>query len=185
MSTRRHASEEMLAELACAPLGSEKKPRVLIGGLGFGFTLKAALALLPRDATIVVAELLESVIAWNRNPSYPLASQSLLDSRVELRHQDVAETLAKEPEGFDAILLDVDNGPSAFTLRRNRSLYEKTGITAAQKALKPGGRLAYWSAVDDAGFAGLLRSCGLTAEIHRARAHGTSGPWHTLYLVHL
>jgi spermidine synthase len=180
MSTRRYHSEEQLAELCCAPIADRPGPRALIGGLGFGFTLRAALRLLPADATVVVAELVEEVIAWNRNPEYGLAGDALADPRVQLRHRDVAELLAEGRGAYDGILLDVDNGAEVLTTGENARLYGRQGVRLAVDALRPGGRLGYWSADDDPRFAELVRRAGLEVEVTRARAHATAGPKHTL-----
>ena len=184
MSTRRHHSEERLAELACAPLRGAPGARVLIGGLGLGFTLRAALRALAADASVVVAELVAAVIAWNTNPDYPLAGAALRDPRVTLRHADVADVVREGAGGFDAILLDVDNGASPLTTAGNARLYGGAGIADAVAALRPGGRLAYWAAEADREFERALRRAGLTVEVARVRAHPTSGPWHTLYVGH-
>ncbi|HEU5174671.1 MAG TPA: hypothetical protein VFT96_07960 [Gemmatimonadaceae bacterium] len=181
MSTRRHHSEDALAELACAPLRDRAGVRVLIGGLGLGFTLRAALRLLPADARVVVAELVEEIVEWNR--TYELADDALRDPRVELRHADVADVLRASRGEFDAILLDVDNGPDALTSSGNAQLYRATGIAAAVAALRKGGRLAYWSSSDDPEFAESLRDAGLTVETTRVRAHVTAGPMHTLLVA--
>ncbi len=122
MSTRRHRSEDRLAELACAPLARTPGARVLIGGLGLGFTLRAALGLLAADARVVVAELVAGVIAWNRVPEYGLAAAALDDPRVTLRHADVADLLRADRGAYDAVLLDVDNGAAAFTTAGNAAL---------------------------------------------------------------
>ena len=122
MSTRRFHSEEQLAELVCRPLRDAPAPRVLIGGLGMGFTLKAALRSLPADAQVVVAELVGQIIEWNRNPEYPLAAEALADPRVEVRHDDVARVLRASPGTFDGIMLDVDNGAHAITTGGNADL---------------------------------------------------------------
>jgi spermidine synthase len=183
MSTRRYHSEEQLAELTCLPLQHSRGSRVLIGGLGFGFTLKAALRALPRDARVVVAEIVPEIIAWNRNPDYPLASAALADPRVDLRHDDVVNVLRTSPGAFDAIMLDVDNGAEALTTGGNAALYRSRGVRLAAAALRPGGRLAYWSAGDDPRFAAVLRSAGLQVRTIRVRAHATSGGKHTLLLA--
>ena len=182
MSTRRHFSEEKLAELTCAPLRTRRRPRVLIGGLGFGYTLKAALRSLGSDARVVVAELLDAVIEWNRNPEYALAGEALADPRVEVRHADVMTVLRRSPGGFDAIMLDVDNGADSFTTAGNADLYREAGVHIAAGALAPDGRLAYWSANDDPAFERTLRDAGLSVEPVRVRAHPTSGVTHTLYI---
>lgn len=183
MSTRRHRSEDRLAELACAPLAHAPGARVLIGGLGLGFTLRAALRVLAVDAQVVVAELVAEVIAWNRTAEYGLAAEALADARVTLRHADVADVLRERRGAFDAILLDVDNGAEAFTTAGNARLYRADGIRTAAAALRPGGCLAYWSADADPAFAAALRRAGFAVEAARVRAHGTAGPWHTLYVA--
>lgn len=183
MSTRRYHSEEQLAEHACAPLRQRTGARVLIGGLGFGFTLRAALRVLPADAGVVVAEIVAEVIEWNRNPEYGLAADALADPRVTLRHADVADVLREGRGAYDAIMLDVDNGAQALTTGGNAALYRRAGIRLAVSALRPGGRIAYWSADADPRFAALLRGAGLTVEEVRVRAHATSGGSHTLLLA--
>jgi spermidine synthase len=184
MSTRRRNSEERLAELVCAPLGRTEGARVLIGGLGFGFTLRAALRALGDDAQVLVVELLEAVIRWNTDPEYGLGADALADPRVTLRHADVADVLASGPGRFDGIVLDVDNGTDAVTTARNARLYRDEGIRTAAAALRPGGRLAYWSPGADPQLADGLRRTGLAVEATTARAHGTSGPRHVLYVAH-
>ncbi len=183
MSTRRHHSEERLAELVCAPLGRTPGARVLVGGLGFGFTLRAALGLLAADAAVDVVELVEAVIRWNANPDYGLAGPALRDPRVTVRHDDVARVLAASPGAFDGILLDVDNGADALTTAGNARLYRDAGVRSAAAALRPGGRLAYWAAAAEPALADALRRAGLRVEATRARAHATTGPWHTLYVA--
>ena len=183
MSTRRHHSEERLADVVCEPLRETPGVRVLIGGLGLGFTLRAALARLGPDARVVVAELLEAVIRWNRHPDYALAREALADPRVELRHADVAAVLAERPGAYDAIMLDVDNGADALTTAGNARLYADAGIRAAVAALRPSGRLAYWSAGRDPGFLAALRRAGLLVETTEARAHATGGARHTLFVA--
>lgn len=181
MSTRRHHSEDRLAELACAPLRDAADARVLIGGLGLGFTLKATLALLPSTAKVVVAEIVAAVIDWNRK--YDIAGKALDDPRVELRHDDVANVLRENPGAFDAIMLDVDNGADALTHSGNAALYDVRGITVAKRALRSGGRLLYWSAEDDPKFERMLRGAGLAVETVRVRAHSTSGGFYTLFVA--
>ncbi|HYW07515.1 MAG TPA: hypothetical protein VE913_11190 [Longimicrobium sp.] len=180
MSTRRHQSEDRLAELVCAGLG--EGARVVIGGLGLGFTLRSALRALPADARVVVAEIVGKVIEWNRNPDFPLAADALADPRVELVHDDVANVLREGRGAFDGIMLDVDNGADPLTVVANARLYRRAGIDMAVAALRPGGRLAYWSAYDDPRFATTLRKAGLTVEVIRVRAHDTTGPWHTIFV---
>ncbi|MBI3568156.1 MAG: hypothetical protein HY084_08145 [Gemmatimonadetes bacterium] len=182
MSTRRHRSEDMLAELACGPVRTRPGAAVLIGGLGLGFTLNAALHLLPTDAHVVVVEIVEAVIDWNRNVQYPLAADALRDPRVELVHGDVADVLRSRAGGFDAILLDVDNGADALTTAANAALYRAEGIRTAVAALRPEGVLAYWSANDDRAFAEALRRAGLTVDVAMVSAHARGGPRHALIL---
>lgn len=183
MSTRRHHSEDVLAEVVCAPLREREGARVLIGGLGLGFTLRAALASLGPDARIVVAEIVEEVIRWNQNPDYALAADALRDPRVDLRHDDVANVLAASPGEFDAIMLDVDNGAAPLTTKGNAALYRDAGIRRAAAALRPGGRLAYWSAVDDPAFEKALRRAGMAVEATRTRAHPGLKSWHTIFVA--
>lgn len=183
MSTRRHHSEDQLAALACAPLRDRAGARVLIGGLGFGFTLKAALRALRSDAHVVVAELVRAVIDWNENADYTLAGAAMRDPRVDVRHADVADVLRESAGQFDAIMLDVDNGPDPMTTSGNGALYTDAGIRMSAAALRPDGRLAYWSAQDDRQFERTLRRAGLAVETARVWSHGTSGTLHTLFVA--
>ena len=183
MSTRHHHSEDALAELACRPVRDRVGARALIGGLGLGFTLKMALRILPADAHIVVAELVRAVIDWNERPDYGLAGAALLDPRVELRHADVALVLRESAGTFDAIMLDVDNGPDPMTTSGNGALYGDAGVRMSAAALRPGGRLVYWSAQDDRGFERTLRRAGLSVSTSRIWSHGTSGVLHTLFVA--
>ncbi|HYH78314.1 MAG TPA: hypothetical protein VEX86_00905, partial [Longimicrobium sp.] len=183
MSTRRHHSEEVLAELVCEPLREREGARVLIGGLGLGFTLRAALRSLGPDAEVVVAEVVEEVIRWNQNPDYALAADVLADPRVDLRHDDVANIIEASPGGFDGIMLDVDNGAAPLTARGNAALYRAQGIQRAAAALRPGGRVAYWSAVDDPAFEKALRRARMTVEVSRVRAHPGLKSRHTIFVA--
>jgi spermidine synthase len=183
MSTRRHQSEDRLAEVACAPLREVPGARVLIGGLGLGFTLKAALRTLGADAEVVVAELLAEVIAWNADPAHDLSATALRDPRVRVVHDDVTNVLRMHLGHFDAILLDVDNGAAALSSAANARLYAAGGVAAAVAALRSGGTVAYWSAVDDPRFVAVLRRAGLAVRAVHVRAHGTGGPTHTIYLA--
>jgi spermidine synthase len=182
VSTRRHASEERIAELACAHLKTRRGARVLVGGLGMGFTLKAALAALPSDAVVVTAEILQAVIAWNQNPALPLAAMALEDPRVTILQQDVIEVIRAAPGVFDSIILDVDNGPAAMTTRGNARLYDQSGIRLTRRALKPGGCAAFWSAVPDTEFERQLAHAGFTVEVQRCRSHVNSGRRDTVFL---
>jgi spermidine synthase len=183
MSSRMHGSEEALATFACARIRGREEPRVLIGGLGMGFTLRATLDLLPQDATVVVAELLPAVVEWNRGPLGPLAGHPLKDRRVRVEHGDVAATLRSSTGAFDAILLDVDNGPAAFATSGNAGLYNDAGLAAARTALRQGGVLAVWSARDDRRFEQRLRYAGFRVEVERVRGRlKKGGPRHTIFL---
>jgi spermidine synthase len=181
MSTRRHLSEDRLAEVACAPIRERPHARVLIGGLGLGFTLRAALRLLRDDAEVVVAELLAEVIEWNADPRFELSAESMRDPRVRVMHDDVVNVLRANAAGFDAIMLDTDNGPDGMLMSENARLYATRGIGDTVAALRPGGTIVYWSVGDDPKFVGALRATGLEVETLRVRAHETSGPIHTLY----
>ena len=183
MSSRMHGSEEALATLACRRLRTMEQPCVLVGGLGMGFTLRATLDFLPPDAMVIVAELVPAVVEWNRGPLGPLAGQPLKDRRVRVDVGDVAVTLSSGPGRFDAVLLDVDNSPAAFTSSDNARLYDDRGLAAARAALKIGGVLAVWSARDDRKFEQRLRYGGFTVEVERVRARlKKGGPRHTIFL---
>jgi spermidine synthase len=183
MSTRRHASEERIAQLACAHLRAIRGARVLVGGLGFGFTLKAALSAVAADATVVVAEILAAVIAWNRNlPLHP-AGDALTDGRVVVLQQDVGEVIRDAHGSFDSIIIDVDNGPAALSMAGNHRLYSYEGLQLTYAALRPGGRAAFWSAAPDRAFERLLARAGFAVKAHRSRAHSNSGAWRTLFVA--
>jgi spermidine synthase len=183
MSTRRHHSEDALAELACAAYAGTPGGRVLVGGLGLGFTLRAALRVLAADAEVWVAELLPEVIAWNADPAYGLSVDTLQDPRVRVVQGDVTAVLRAHPGHFHAIMLDTDNGPDGMLMQDNAALYADRGVQATKAALCEGGTLAYWSVGDDPGFAGALQRAGMAVATHRVRAHVTSGPWHTIYVA--
>ena len=183
MSTRRHLSEDRLAEVACAGLRDVPRVRVLIGGLGLGFTLRTALRELGDDADVVVAELLAEVIAWNANPAYELSAEAMRDARVRVVHDDVVNVLRTNPGGFDAIMLDTDNGPEGMLMSENARLYAARGIGITIAALRANGLIVYWSVGDDPGFVRALQRSGLAVKTLRVRAHGTSGPMHTLYVA--
>jgi spermidine synthase len=184
MSTRRYASEVKLAELACAHMLGIRGARILIGGLGFGFTLQAALAALAPDAAVTVVELLAAVIAWNENPAFPLAAAALSDPRVVLLQKDVGDTIRESPGIFDSIILDVDNGPAALSTAENSRLYDSAGLDAAFSALRPCGCLAVWSAAPDPAFEKLMRRTRFHVDVQRCRPHANSGGWHTLFIGH-
>ncbi|HQX82658.1 MAG TPA: hypothetical protein PKW63_12925, partial [Vicinamibacterales bacterium] len=183
MSSRAHGSEEELAALACKHLATAESPRVLVGGLGLGYTLRATLDLLPPTASVVVGELVAGVVEWNRGPLGPLANHPLDDRRVKVIIDDVGKTMRLDREGFDAILLDVDNGPDAFTATGNAALYANDGVLSALRALRPDGVLAVWSAWEDRKFEQRLRWAGFTVTVHRMRARlKRGGPRHTIFV---
>ena len=183
MSSRMHGSEEALAMFACGRARTLEEPCVLVGGLGMGFTLRATLDLLPPAATVVVSELVPAVVDWNRGPLGPLARHPLKDKRVVVDVNDVAATLRASPRRFDAVLLDVDNGPAAFTASHNAGLYDDRGLAAARAALKPGGVLAVWSSREDRRFEQRLRYGGFNVTVERVRGRlKKGGPRHTIFL---
>jgi spermidine synthase len=181
MSSRMHGSEEKMAELACAGLAGAA--RVLIGGLGMGYTLRAALQVLPAEARVVVAELVEAVVAWNRGPLADLAGRPLDDVRASVEVADVGALLRRPGPRWDAILLDIDNGPAALTRPANQAIYGATGLETAKRALRRGGVLAVWSAAPDAAFASRLRRAGFEVEVVTTPARGAAGgSKHTIFL---
>lgn len=183
MSSRTHGSEQLLARLAFGALGQRTGPRVLVGGLGCGFTLAAMLELVDPAARVIVSEISPEVVGWNRTVLGELARRPLDDSRVEVNVGDVAQELAVE-KAFDIILLDVDNGPSAFTRPDNAALYTRTGLSRLRAALRAGGVLGVWSAGDDAEFSRRLRASDLQVTEHRVRAAQTGrGRRHWIWLA--
>jgi len=183
MNSRLHGSEDALAELTCKPLAKRKRPRVLIGGLGMGYTLGAALEHLGPQAHVVVAELVPAVIKWNRTYLADLAGRPLEDSRVTVRQGDVGAVIQEKKGVYDAILLDVDNGPEGLTHEGNDRLYTSDGLAAAKEALRPAGVLAVWSAQPDKAFTKRLRASGFDIEEVPARARGSRGRWHHIWLA--
>ena len=184
MSSRMHGSEEALATLACREVQEIARPRVLVGGLGMGFTLRAVLDVLPRSAVVTVVELVPAVIDWNRNQLGGLATHPLRDPRVRLDVNDVGFTLRANPGGFDVVLLDVDNGPTAFTTAANAGLYDNGGVAACYAALAERGTLAVWSAFEDRKFEQRLRFYGFDVEVAKVRARlRKGGPKHTIFLA--
>ncbi|GJD94288.1 spermidine synthase [Methylobacterium iners] len=184
MNSRLSGSEEALATLACGRIGARAGAHVLIGGLGMGFTLRAALAALGPDAAITVAELVPGVVAWARGPLAEVSGRGLDDSRVAIREGDVAEAIRTARGAYDAILLDVDNGPDGLTRPSNDRLYHAVGLSAARNALRPGGVLAVWSAAPDAAFTRRLAQAGFAVETVTVRARaGRGGARHTIWLA--
>ena len=183
MSTRRVHSEVQLATLACAHLAQRTGATVLIGGLGFGATLRAALDLLAADARVAVAEILAEVIVWNQHAEWPLAGAAMLDSRVVMHRADVLDVLREQVGQFDAIMLDVDNGAESFTTGSNKRLYGEKGIRLAAAALTAAGTLAYWSVDSEPAFVRALKREGLRTAIHKVRSHATSGGFNYIILA--
>jgi spermidine synthase len=183
MSTRTYGSAEALAEIACAELAGRERPRVLIGGLGVGFTLASALHHLGQDAEVVVAELVPGVVEWNRGPLGEHAGHPLRDGRVVVREVDVAIILREEGRAFDAILLDVDNGPEGLTQKGNDWLYSRAGLNVIQRTLRPKGVLAVWSAGTDPAFSKRLRKAGFEVDEIPVRAHRGKGARHLIWVA--
>jgi spermidine synthase len=184
MNSRVHGSEDALAELACARLTDRPDPRVLIGGLGMGYTLAAALRLLGSGALVVIAELVPEVLKWNQGPLAGLAGHPLQDKRVNIRIVDVGQIIQTEHQAYDAILLDVDNGPEGLARKGNDWLYSRLGLNAAFAALKPAGVLAVWSAVPNKDFARRLRQTGFKVDEHLVRARRSrGGGQHTIWIA--
>lgn len=184
MNSRMSGSEEALAVMTCERLRNAASPHILIGGYGMGFTLRAALAVLSPNARVTVAELVPEIIDWARGPMTGLAAGCLDDARVDVVLEDVAAVIAAAPGRFDAILLDVDNGPDGLSRTANDKIYSMTGLARAKAALKPGGVAAIWSAAPDAAFARRLKDTGFAVEevSVRARSNG-KGPKHVIWFA--
>lgn len=175
MSSRRHGSEDALAVLGCRRAQTLPRPHVLVGGLGMGFTLRAALDHLPPAARVLVAELVPAVVEWNHGPLGALANHPLNDPRVDIEECDVAAVVRASPGRFDAVLLDVDNGPTALTVSSNASLYDDRGVAALRASLTPGGVLALWLARDEPRFERRLRTAGFSVQRERVRSRPSAG----------
>lgn len=184
MSTRKHGSEDALGMLVCRHLKRSAAARVLVGGLGMGFTLAAALANLDAKARVTVAELVPGVIEWNRGALGEAAGRPLDDPRTRVFEGDVATLLQSGGSKFDAIALDIDNGPEGLTTKTNDWLYSDDGLAAIRQSLKPGGRVGFWSAGPDPAFGRRLRRMGAVVEEIRVHAHGNKGARHTLWFAH-
>jgi spermidine synthase len=182
MSSRVHGSEEALARLGATALGDVPSPRVLIGGLGLGFTLRAMLDGLGAGAQVTVAELAEAIVTWNQGPLAPLAGRPLEDPRVRVEIADVRRVM-RSVMPWHAILLDVDNGPAALTRASNASLYDSPGLTAVYAALAPGGVLGVWSAGPDDRFTARLSQAGFSVETHEVSAGKGRGTRHTIFVA--
>jgi spermidine synthase len=175
MNSRLSGSEEALATLSWERIKTHPQPKMLIGGLGMGFTLRAALAVLRGDASVVVAELVPAVVAWARGPMAEIFTGSLDDPRVRIHDGDVGEAIHAGRSAYDAILLDVDNGPDGLTRKSNDRLYDFAGLRAARDALRPGGVLAVWSSGPDPAFTRRLKDSGFAVEAVNTRANGKRG----------
>jgi spermidine synthase len=185
MSSRLHGSEKALSTLGCRRALTLTHPVVLIGGLGMGFTLRAALDILPPGASVVLAELMPAVVEWNRGEMGALANHPLDDPRVRVEIKDVMVVLHENPGAFDAVLLDVDNGPAALVNASNARLYREDGIAIARASLKPGGVVAVWSASQDHPFARRLRAAGFAVQQQAVRGPvKRTGRRHTILLAH-
>lgn len=184
MSTRMSGSEIALGTLPCAPLAGRTRPRVLIGGYGMGFTLRAVLGCLGPDAEVVVAELVPGIIEWARGPMAALTDGCLDDPRVRLEMLDVRDAIRGANDEFDAILLDVDNGPDGLTREANEGIYAPAGLAEARRALRTGGTLAVWSAAPDPAFTRRLAKAGFATEEVKVRARENGkGATHTIWLA--
>lgn len=181
MSSREHESEEALATIGCRYARLLPRPKVLVGGLGIGYTLRAALDVLPPTATVVVAEIVPEIVEWNRGPLATFAGHPLDDRRVRVEIADVAAVMRSHPAGFDAVLLDVDNGPTALTVAANISLYDVRGIALTRAALIPGGVLAVWTAEESPAFARRLKAAAFSVE--RVRVTSRPGKRGTRHMI--
>ena len=183
MNTRMHGSEDALGSIPCKRIASRPNARVLIGGLGMGFTLASALAHLQPDASVSVAELVPGVIEWNRGELGARAGHPLQDRRTQIINDDVAAVLKTDTSGFDAIMLDIDNGPEGLTHQNNTWLYSLDGLNLCARTLRPGGVRAVWSASMDQKFSSRLQQAGFKTEQVRVYAHGNRGAKHTIWIA--
>jgi spermidine synthase len=184
MNSRLSGSEEALATLACRRIEAVKRPHLLIGGLGMGFTLRAALAVLGPEARITVAELVPAVIAWAKGPMAGIFGDSLGDPRATIQSADVIEVIQAHPSAFDAILLDVDNGPEGLIRKANDALYDIKGLKAIRRSLRPGGVAAVWSSGPNALFSKRLRDAGFDVNEVAVRATAKrSGARHVIWFA--
>jgi spermidine synthase len=185
MNNRAVASEQALSQLGCERIAGLRAPRVLIGGLGMGFSLRAALDALPAAAEVVVSELVPKVVAWNRELLGHLAGHPLQDARVSVREADVAQVLREAQRAYDLILLDVDNGPEGLTRNENSWIYARAGLSATLHALRPQGVVGYWSSALDPAFVRRLQEVGFEVDEHRLRSVGKRrGARHVVWLAH-
>ncbi|MDQ6988262.1 MAG: hypothetical protein Q9M19_00135 [Mariprofundaceae bacterium] len=182
MNSRMHASEDVLAELGCKHLRQQRQSKVLVGGLGMGFTLAKTLECLTDDAEVVVAELVPAVVQWNQSHLAHLAHFPLKDSRVQVFHGDVGQLMSAKKLTFDAILLDVDNGPEGLTRQENEALYSLNGLKNAAAALKSGGILGVWSAFPAPKFTKRMQQAGFHTQEVPCRAFAKKGSKHMVWL---
>jgi spermidine synthase len=175
MNSRRSGSEEALATISCERIRTRDRPQILIGGLGMGFTLRAALAVLRTDARVLVVELVPAVVSWARGSMVEVFGKSITDPRVNIREADVVQIIRSGISTFDAIMLDVDNGPEGLTRKANDALYDLDGLSAAHARLRPGGVLGVWSSGPDRHFHQRLRKTGFDVEEVGVRANGSRG----------
>lgn len=183
MNSRVYHSEQVLAELGCAHIAASDKANVLVGGLGMGYTLAAALKTVHHSARVTVAELIPEVVEWNKGPLGECAGQPLEDPRVKVHNGDVVKLLENPSQMFDAILLDVDNGPEGITHSDNNWLYSIPGLESIFKALHPEGMLAIWSAGADPMFTIRLKKAGYKVDMRSVRARPGKGSRHTIFLA--
>jgi len=183
MNSRTHGSEDALGTLACEPFRNKSGAKILIGGLGMGFTLATALQSLGADAEVIVAELVPGVIQWNIELVGNCAGNPLADDRVQIKDADVGVLINQATKAYDSILLDVDNGPEGLTHIQNDNLYSLEGLHAAYSALRPSGILAVWSATPAPKFMSRLRKIGFSVDERRVRAHQGKGSTHTIWLA--
>ena len=183
MNSRMYHSEEVLAELGCTRLGTSENARVLVGGLGMGFTLAAVLRIVPASAEVIVAELVPEVVEWNRGPLGLCAGRPLNDGRTRIHQGDVVALLKHPDKKFDAILLDVDNGPEAMTASANGWLYTRAGLKTIYEKLRPEGIVAIWSVRADHAFKGRLKKTGFNVHARTVRARPGKGSRHTIFVA--
>ena len=183
MNSRAYNSEQQLAVLGCNPIKSNNQAKVIVGGMGMGFTLAAALETMPANATVIVADLIPEVIEWNRGPLGECAGRPLDDSRTQVHVGDVGELLVERNQAYDAVLLDVDNGPEGLTHSDNNWLYSIDGINEIFNSLRPEGMLAVWSASPDSLFAIRLKKAGFQVELRTVRERPGKGSRHTIFLA--
>lgn len=183
MGSRNHGSEDALGKLACQPVLGKTAPHVLIGGLGLGYTLRAALDVLPADAKVDIIELVADVIRWNETVLGHLANHPLRDPRVTLIHADVADVLAAAAQKYDAVILDVDNGPDALTQDSNVALYRLKGLQMIYQALRTGGLLAVWSGFPSKTFTAWLGKAGFAARCETIRSQFRGGMRHYIWFA--